>query len=513
MAAAELPFPVLDGILDAFIEEGTHASLHALVNITMKAGMGMANQAGMRGAITLAKQARLRAVYATGHFANQIAVAATAAASPVIPAAIPLTNAPLNPAEFPLICQCTQCFAFLCTFKGGVISVSGFTETRRSYLYQALDVAGVEAPGVNVAVGIIQRLPDAHLELPQRFAGGRRPWPNASHIFGIAASRARPTKAYLKRIHALHLAVPPANPVDYSERINWSQMTDMAYWVDINTAVSLLSWNINISRLKPATHGGTMFHQVIIQRNPYRYTLLPWLEQNACPGIVDCNTLRFFQPDPAAPGFIWPPVSVAMYLGDSVSLRSLATITTCNFNLLTPAPGAAPNIFTMTVGVAGPTALTWNAHNTFKEWLSYASPVMEEAGQSSRITDILNATIKKCSEKRVAIKAEPLPAGTLIAQHNRSKTRRRKIALDVALAFIYTIQEESFSTLRFEPDGTTTTVKMYETDWYKRWLIGFKSANRNPATRTCRDVVPLINALDRTTNRITRSGRNVSDRR
>lgn len=511
MAATVLPYLIVDNILKSLIKEGTHASLHAIVDIAVNGSMGATNYATMRGAITAARQARIRAVYAAGHFAHQIAVAATPAppVGAAIPAAIPLVNAPLNPAEFPLICRCTQCFAFLCTFKGGIITVSGFTESRVSYLSETLSVVAL-APGVDVAVGIIQRLPDAHLLLPQKYTPGPMPWPPSGHIFDITASHARPMKAYVKRIHALHAATPPINMVNYSAYIRAHRLAAMASWVDVDTLIKLSSWNIHFVTLS-STSLGTMFHRVIIERNPYRYNLLPWMEMVRSAGSINCSSLGNTSLNPAGgQAWRWPPIGAAIYLGDTVSVRALASIPGINLNLLAPVFGT---LTSKTIGVAGPYALTWKALKAFKEWLSHATRQMEEAGQFNRIMDIMFATIKSCSNKRAEIRAEPLPAGTLIADHKRSKTRRRKIALDVALAFMYTIQEESFRTLRTELDGTMTVVKMYETNWYHAWVTEFKRLNRNPATRSCRDVVPLVNALDRTTNRITRSGRRVSDRR
>ena len=495
---ANLPYLVVEAMLRGLIEEGTHDSLHTIVRISVDGVLGAGTRANMRAAMTAANKARLTTVYTSGHFGHQFAAASTRAP----PAAPP--PPPVNTAEFPAICQCIKCFHYLC--RTGVIQAGGFRENRISYLTHAGELRDRKG---DVPLYIIQRLSQAHLlVLQQRMDGA---WHQFSSIFSIVAPFERAMKAYIARVQAFHAAANTPAPINHAANITDTQLSAVDYWIDPTTADDLRAWGLNVATIAPGPARGNMFHLVIKEQNPHRCAMIRWM-QTRTGGVARWNNVTPTSLDPTGgTGWYWPPVGVAMYRGDTRAVHTLAAIPGVNFDLLTPVL-AAGGLPTVTTGVAATYALTWDAFEAFKIWLSHALPRIEAAGDENPILDILYSVLIHCSAKRMMIGAEPLPAGTLITDHRRSKTRRRKMVLDVALAFIYTLQELAFHTNNIQPDGTLEVIKMYETSWYQNWLSGIQKDQRNPATRLLRDVVPLLGALDRRHQRITRSGRDSAHR-
>lgn len=494
--AANLPYVVIQNMLQNLIEEGTHASLHTIIDISVNGVLGVGNWTAMRAAMTPPNKARLKAVYTSGHFAHQWAAAGAIPVPPPPP--------PLHPAEFQNICQCIQCFHYLC--RNGIITPGGFRENRQSYLFFAgllRDRRG------DVPLYIVQKMYQIHLLSPQRFAGNVwQPWDT---VIGIIAPFERAMKAWIARVKAFHIAANTPLPINYNADMNNLQRASTAYWIDTTTADDLLAWGINLASLPASNSYGTMFHEVIKEQNPHRYAMIRWMQSRTPGGAPYWNYVVPTSLNPAGGiGWFWPPVGVAMFRGDAKAVHVLASLPGANFDILVPRV-LLLGVPVQSTGIAATYALTWGALEAFKAWLSYALPSMEAAARQTEILELLRSVLGNCSLKRVAISAEPLPAGTLITNHKKSKTRRRKMLLDVALAFVYTVQELAFHTGTVQPDGTLEVTKMYETSWYRDWVAQIKRDNRNPATRFFRDVVPLIGALDRGQQRSLRSGRDLSD--
>lgn len=413
--------------------------------------------------------------------------------------------------------QCLTCFRFLEIHD--IIRPTGFYDNTLGYFA----MAGQNGTH-NLQRYLIETIPSRAFFQPISLEHDPTGFllPIRKYNLGSAAGQRSLVRAWLQRVQQLHASgnTPVlVNPTDFSFMITPDEMLKMASWIDNATAGRLRHWNILISEARDSfnpTDGGTMWHAVILQRNPARVGVFIFMQTYPHPifgtYINICAKIGW------SVG-VWHPWATAIKLGDTTasnwfSMSPTALPLTLCSTVYNAAylPVGHMNLTDLgtTKFIGWPATLAINLPNVTllrvwaraaqgswqQTWSIPGNPFVKQI--NFRLTfGLLDQIISTFVSERTAILNDS-------ALSRAKSANRRKQKMDLAIQMLLAVIENvlQLNTQSYQPHGITSVdiFTLRDTEEYQTWLADLKQAGIN-------DIVPIICVLE-TRIRHTRSGQN-----
>ncbi|KAJ5080935.1 hypothetical protein N7456_013645 [Penicillium angulare] len=420
---------ITDAFIDVCINDGTHASLHALMLLgTGAVGLDVLNllkrgPPGPAGGLwSVPRSQNAKRVYATHHFADYQACRAHLPR----PTAI-LPNATANIIPW-LINNCSDCFKFL--VRQGVIKSYGYDNALRSYFHIACS-APMNKPLVQY---MLKRLPDDELFAPQTLTLNMVPadWTRAS-IFWYLRNDEALFAQYITRLDWLtRRTISRASVAVLRNGGNMMQVLGhpfghayLAKYLNPNIAGLLAdqidpAWSINLGELiinDENNDSASLWIAVIKEKNPRRIQMLKWMAENPfTPTPAFPNGTMVNEPNYSprvSKGWHWKatPLAAAVAFGDAVAVRELCRMPAVD--LLAGCPGLNPAIMALPGAAGLMNELKEQNLPAFEMWLQYAAPLIRATafifpGVTRMLDHIVSKTVGGFLENEIPLKESVL---------------------------------------------------------------------------------------------------------